>query len=328
MGLKELKEELNNDVHSIISNEFDVEVTETRIVPTLDSQGITYPNLDTQTIKAKQIKTCVLYIDMRKSTELNLKHKPKTVTKLYAAFMRAMVKAAQYYGGKVRNIIGDRVMIVFDEENCHTDAIQTAILLNSVGLYIINKHFTHNDISFGIGVDYGRMLVSKGGIRKNGEDNAPYKSLVWLGRPANVASKLTDLANKEIEIKNKVKSEFILANEGVGMPRTRKSISDFMKNDLLNYSGWESFEAASSQPAFYCQKPSMKFYYIEEEIIETITTLKTPSILITETVYLAYKKANPNHSSIKENHWKEQDSNLYYEQSIYGSSLIYSSIQN
>ena len=61
-------------------------------------------------MNAKTITTCVLYIDIRKSTELNLKHKPETLTKLYAAFMRSMIKAAQHYEGKVRNIIGDRIV--------------------------------------------------------------------------------------------------------------------------------------------------------------------------------------------------------------------------
>jgi class 3 adenylate cyclase len=35
------------------------------------------------------------------------------------------------------------------------------------------------------------MMATKTGVRR--------RSLVWLGRPANVASKLTDLANKPEE---------------------------------------------------------------------------------------------------------------------------------
>jgi hypothetical protein len=40
------------------------------------------------------------------------------------------------------------------------------------------------------------MLATKTGIRRHGEQQGNYRNLVWLGRPANVASKLTDLANK------------------------------------------------------------------------------------------------------------------------------------
>src|SRR5690606_1769140 len=48
----------------------------------------------------------------------------------------------------------------------------------------------------GIGIDYGQMLITKAGAARRGAEREFYRSLVWLGRPANVASKLTDIANK------------------------------------------------------------------------------------------------------------------------------------
>jgi class 3 adenylate cyclase len=89
------------------------------------------------------------------------------------------MKAAGYYNGKVRNVVGDRVMIVFDKASCFSSAYKTALLLNSVVSKLLNKNFTKNDIKTGIGIDYGKMLITKAGIIKSGFENTNYKSLVW-----------------------------------------------------------------------------------------------------------------------------------------------------
>jgi hypothetical protein len=64
---------------------------------------------------------------------------------------------------------------------------------------------TNEKVSFGIGIDYRRMLATKTGIRHHSSAQQCYRSLVWLGRPANVASKLTDNANKPEKAREVVK---------------------------------------------------------------------------------------------------------------------------
>lgn len=199
MSLKDLRDELAEEVAAIFDGQFSISITETKIVPQPDDPAITFPNLDARTQGAKLITTCVLYIDMRKSTDLSFAHKPQTVAKLYSTFVRAMTRTARHYGGHVRGIIGDRVMVLFDVEDCFANAVHCAIAMNTVAQHIINKHFKANEVRFGIGIDHGRMLVTKAGIRRHGSEQGNYKSLVWLGRPANVASKLTDAANKPAE---------------------------------------------------------------------------------------------------------------------------------
>lgn len=329
MGLKDLKAELEEDIKTILHSDFEVSITDTTKVPTIDTAEITYPNFDEKKLKAKRIQTCVLYIDIRKSTDLNLKHKPITLTRLYAAFMRSMVKAAQFYNGKVRNIIGDRVMVLFDEDNCFTNAVRTAILLNSVAQYMLDKHFSHNDIKCGIGIDYGRILVSKGGIRKNGSENAPYKSLVWLGRPANIASKLTDLANKSTTMTITEKVEYIVRSEKpYGENWSDLSIKEFFENDLINNSGWEKFKNSTFQPAINCTYPELKFYYLKTKEEQTTKTITTKPILLTKEVYEAFVKANPDDNSVKRNNWTEQVDSLYPGYKIYEGNVVYSDIMN
>jgi adenylate cyclase len=163
MSLEDLRNELSDEVSLIFDSQFEISITSTNTVPQPDDPAITFPNLDTQTQGAKLITTCVLYIDMRKSTDLSFAHKPQTVAKLYSAFVRAMTRTARHYRGHVRGIIGDRVMVLFDVEDCFANAVHCAIAMNTVAQHIINKHFKANEVRFGIGIDHGRMLVPRRG---------------------------------------------------------------------------------------------------------------------------------------------------------------------
>lgn len=318
-SLDELKKILESDINTIIDSTFDVNISKSTSVPTIEDSGITYPNLDEKKLNAKTITTCVLYIDIRKSTELNLKHKPKTLTKLYAAFMRSMIKAAQHYDGKVRNIIGDRIMVVFEEENCFSNAVNTAILLNSVATYLLDPAFSHNDITCGIGIDYGEMLVSKGGIKKNGKENAPYKSLVWLGKPANVASKLTDLANKEI---TKETNNYFSIIDSTNSEKKQYFLSfkDFFSNDYI-----ETYNLKYST-----RSVGLNWFYSKDFCAFPRTEIKkiyAPKILMTEDVFLNYKEINPDREEFKKGWWNKQDASLYRGHTIYGGSLIYTTFK-
>lgn len=197
MSLKDFFEDINDEVSAVNSAEFEVDVVETKYVPSFSDPNITYDNLDTKTKKCKRLESCVLYVDIRGSAKISAEKQPKTLAKLYSSFVRSMIACARYYGGHVRNIIGDRVMVVFDSDDCFKNSVNTAILMNTVCKYILNKHIKAVDFSAGIGIDHGKMLVTKAGAIRQGSEKEFYRSLVWLGSPANVASRLTDAANKK-----------------------------------------------------------------------------------------------------------------------------------
>ena len=205
VSLSDLATDVREEIAVILSPDFSIDVTKTTSVPHSDDGAITFPNLDLKAQGTKFLETTVLYVDMRRSTELSLQHHPHTVAKLYSAFVRAVTRCAAAFNGEVRGIIGDRVMILFDSEKCFENAVDTAVLINSVCTYVINKYFVHNQVTFGVGIDYGRMLATKTGIRRHGSAQQSYRSLVWLGRPANIASKLTDNANEPEEAMTLVK---------------------------------------------------------------------------------------------------------------------------
>src|ERR1051326_1988644 len=127
MNWKELKSTLDEEVATILATDFDVSVTKTDFVPDSGDSAITFPNFDEKSQGAKLIETAVLYIDIRRSTDLNLAHKPRTVAKLYSAFIRSMTQVARHHHGHIRGIIGDRVMVLFDKENAATNAVECAV---------------------------------------------------------------------------------------------------------------------------------------------------------------------------------------------------------
>jgi adenylate cyclase len=321
--MEDFRDLIKEEVQGIVDSEFKVTFMETKTVPSIDDPDITYPNLVTKEQKCKLIETCVLYIDIRKSTDLNLSHRRETMAKLYSSFGRAMAKTGGYYGGKVRNIIGDRVMVVFDSDNCFTNAVNTAILMNSVSTYILDKKFPHNEVKCGIGIDYGKMLVTKTGIIKQGTENTSNKSLVWLGRPANVASKLTDIANKTTTETKITRVPTI--KEGHSHPNFSQQglkWKEYTQEHFLK----DRVKCNYLTPILKHISESFRCYILDTKIQTSSKTVSTKPILMTKEVYDGYKKANPNAKSVTESWgWKVQSgiSVSGYSGDIYGADIVF-----
>ena len=186
---------LNEDIEDIFR--FNIDTTKAYAVPSRDDPGLTFPKGENK--KGKILETCVLFIDIRNSTNISRRlHDNKILLgKIYSAFIHSMTTIADEYG-YVRNIVGDRVMVVFEPGSCFENAIKCAALMYTVAREIIAPLCTPIIFKVGIGIDFGEMLVLKAGIRKKHEELSEYKNLVWIGDAANIASKLTDIAGKEL----------------------------------------------------------------------------------------------------------------------------------
>jgi len=275
------KADVSEEVFTILAPNFVINLTSTSVVPHSDDAAITFPNLDAGSQGVKVVETAVLYVDMRRSTQLSLRHHPDTVAKLYSAFVRAMTRCAKVFNGEVRGIIGDRVMMLFDNADCYANAVYTAILINSVCQHVINKHFPHEEVSFGIGIDYGRMLATKTGMRRHGSAQQSYRSLVWLGRPANVASKLTDNANKPEEARELVKLRVGYDYLHNGTPPLYQ---DEWPHDFVQKFTYDQARGAMVAPNFH------SFTVVKERMV---ITAATPPILMSKRVYDGFKAARP-----------------------------------
>jgi hypothetical protein len=224
-----------------------------------------------------------------------------------------MIAAARYYEGHVRNIIGDRVMVVFDKEDCFEKAIDTAILMNTISKHILNKRIRDIDFRCGIGIDYGKMLIAKAGAVRRGAEKEFYRSLVWLGKPANVASRLTDIANKTTTtVTEKVYqgNYYPLTDKWSWLSKTYKQFVDDLEPTYSRYlkhkdNYFNSFFKISSN---YNYAPS--------------------PILMTEAVFSGLKRENSNRQSIINNWWKEQAINVRdYDGKVFGGDIIFTAVQ-
>ena len=315
-----MKDEVSEEVRAILASDFQITVRDTETVPHSNDPAITFPNLDEKRQATKRIDTCVLYIDIRRSTELNLTHRPKTVAKLYSAFVRAMTRCAREHKGHVRGIIGDRVMVLFDRENAFVNAVNCAISMSSVSQYVINKHFKHGEVECGIGIDSGKMLATKTGVRRHGANQQSYRNLVWLGRPANVASKLTDLANKPEERLHYPGVSAAFLKSILGDPY------DWNWRDILptDFVRQLSMEPGSSKLKH--ESPFFRHMLITDESV--VRRPKTAHILMTESVWNGFKAAAPNDPSVKNNWFRPISLEVPgYTGLIYSGDVVYTAFK-
>lgn len=263
-------------------------------VPSLLDSDLTYESGEAK--KGKCIETCVLFVDIRNSVELTRKHDSETMGRIYTAFTKGVLNAAREYQGYVRNIIGDRVMVVFPVNNCFVNAINCAVTINHISK-MINEVFSNVDFHCGIGIDYGEMRVIKVGIERKGDENTENKGLVWVGKPANLASRLTDFAGKTVkDIFYNVTGDFY-HYDPLGIPpffgkpceswirESRKLTAEQLANEL-----------------FY-STDGLKIYIHNLSSFEKKTeSYKYNHILISDKVYKEYIKQNSQNSK----YWKQE----------------------
>lgn len=160
--------------------------------------------------KTYSIMAAILFIDIRKSTYLTENSQAKSMVKIYRSFMRMAVDCVRKNGGVTRQFLGDRIMGVFidsiDEKGNTVDraadkAINAARSLHTVIDYSLNKYLKANVngkvIECGIGIDYGKVLVTQVGMYglESDENRENEVDCVWVGNTTNYASKYSDIAS-------------------------------------------------------------------------------------------------------------------------------------
>lgn len=304
--MKNILNEIEADIVDIKAKSF--QYTSTKIVPSRHDTSLTFERGSDKV--GKEIETCVLYVDIRNSVELNRKHNTQTMGRIYTVFSKSMLKIARHHNGFVRNIIGDRVMIVFPSDNCFTNAVDCAISIYHISHYLINKVFSDVEFKCGIGIDYGNLKVIKVGLPRRGSEGFDNKNLVWVGYPANIASRLTDVANKIVD-NSKVKVEYypydysslfgLTSLFGGGARNTSKTYQDNPKEELLSNEEFSKKLSFSNVLGItYSGGKLIRFDKVESKI-------NFPPILMTSAVYLGFKNSNPTRNSIKNKFWRKID---------------------
>jgi adenylate cyclase len=125
------------------------------------------------------------------------------------------------------------------------------------------------------------MLATKTGVRRHGSAQQSYSSLVWLGRPANVASKLTDNANKPEEAQEltKLRVGYDYLRDG-----TLPLYQDEWPHDFVQKFTYDQARGAMVAPNFH------SFTVVKERVV---ITPATPPILMSKRVYDGFRAARP-----------------------------------
>jgi|SRR2546423_4467468 len=182
-----LKDDLESDVNSILRQEWDIR--DGQVVPTTDSVALAGG--------AVRLTATMLYADLADSTELAMNYDKRIAAKVFKCYLSCCSKIIRARGGEVRSFDGDRVMGVFVGDSKNSNAAKCALNINYTFLKIIKpkleaKYESLKNGSYKlaqcVGVDTSEMLVVRAGIRSNND-------LVWVGRAANVAAKLSAIRN-------------------------------------------------------------------------------------------------------------------------------------
>lgn len=142
---------------------------------------------------AAQVEAAVLYADLADSTTLINQYGPIIAGRVYKGFLAGATRIIREFGGEIRSFDGDRVMALYTGNQKHTNALTCALKINFFVQNVlapILKASRPSTSSFNlahcVGVDTGKILVVKTGIRSNND-------LAWVGLAANVAAKLSTI---------------------------------------------------------------------------------------------------------------------------------------
>ncbi len=200
MLIKSDFENMDNKLKEILEQSVDEIEINTEFPPTIDY--LVNKN------EAYSIMAAVLFIDIRKSTDLTENIRAKNMVKIYRAFMRMCVECVRKNGGVTRNFLGDRIMAVFMDSKTEDGkiikamdkALNCAISMATSIDYSLNKNLknrmNNKTIDCGIGIDYGKILLTKVGMYGVESDETKENEVdcVWVGNVTNHASKFSDLA--------------------------------------------------------------------------------------------------------------------------------------
>jgi class 3 adenylate cyclase len=145
---------------------------------------------------AVELEGTVLYADLSASTALVDAYKPHFPAEVYKAFLHCAAKMIRNEGGVVTAYDGDRVMGVFIGGSKNTNAARCALRINWARVHVINPAIKTQypkatyQLSHVAGVDTSHLFVARTGVRGAND-------LVWVGRAANHAAKLTELPSEQ-----------------------------------------------------------------------------------------------------------------------------------
>ncbi len=136
-------------------------------------------------------RATVLYADLSGSTQMVNSNDWRIAAEIYKAFLICAAKIIRSEGGQITSYDGDRVMGVFVGDRQSTSAATCGLKINYSVVNIVNPSFRaqypNNSYSVRqvVGIDTSPIRAARTGVRGDND-------IVWVGRAANYAAKLTE----------------------------------------------------------------------------------------------------------------------------------------
>ncbi|MET4594562.1 MULTISPECIES: adenylate/guanylate cyclase domain-containing protein [unclassified Sphingomonas] len=135
----------------------------------------------------------VLYADLSESTQMVDSKIPTFSAEVYKNYLYCAARLIRNYEGSITAYDGDRIMGVFVGDRKNTNAARCSLAINWAVENVIrdelSKRYTTDFVlRHTVGIDTAKLLVARTGVRGDND-------LVWVGRAANWAAKLTGLPN-------------------------------------------------------------------------------------------------------------------------------------
>ena len=142
---------------------------------------------------AVRLDATVLYADLSGSTQLVDDCTDWFAAEVYKSYLHCSAKIIRSAGGSITSYDGDRIMGVFIGDAKNSSAARAGLKINYMVKHIINPTIkakypkTPYEARQTVGIDTSKVFVARTGIRGSND-------LVWVGRAANYAAKLTSLS--------------------------------------------------------------------------------------------------------------------------------------
>jgi class 3 adenylate cyclase len=139
-----------------------------------------------------KLDATVLYADISGSTRMVDAGNAEFCGEVYKAYLHCAAKLISFHGGEITAYDGDRIMGVFIGESKNSQAVRCGLGINWAVIHVIRPslgaQYPEKDFQLRqvVGIDTSELLVARTGVRGAND-------LVWVGRAANYAAKLTEL---------------------------------------------------------------------------------------------------------------------------------------
>jgi len=175
-----IKDDLSAKITELATGQWS-DIPNAYVLPTIED--LTFGN------SGEHLNVTVLYADLTASTKMVDELPDTQAAEYYKAFLHSASQLIKRNNGEIQAYDGDRVMALYVGESQADDAVATALELHYAVSKILNPSFelvyktSHRDLKFTVGIDTGRILAIKVGVRAVGD-------LAWIGGAANYAAKL------------------------------------------------------------------------------------------------------------------------------------------